>query len=134
MKLVLIRGLPGSGKTTMAKAMDSYEHYETDQFFTDDKGIYCFDWSKSKAAHRWCERTTLAALTKGKNVVVSNTFTQRYEIEPYLAMCKTLGIKPTIIEAKGNWPNIHAVPTEVIDRMIKRWEAMPVKGEEMSLL
>lgn len=40
-ELVLIRGLPGSGKSTMAKvlAQVGYEHYEADMFFERD-GVY----------------------------------------------------------------------------------------------
>ena len=32
-ELVIIRGIPGSGKTTIAKAMTGYQHFEADHFF-----------------------------------------------------------------------------------------------------
>lgn len=46
-ELLLIRGLPGSGKSTMAKeyAKAGYVHCEADQFFEID-GQYRFDASK----------------------------------------------------------------------------------------
>ena len=123
MKLVLIRGLPGSGKSTMAKNMLGFEHYEADMFFERD-GKYIYEPSKIKEAHEWCQRETFRALKNGGDVVVSNTFTRLFEMEPYFEMAKIFGIKPYIMEATGNWPNVHGVPTEVVDKMRQRWESM----------
>lgn len=124
MELVLIRGLPGSGKSTMARAMTMYEHYEADQFFTDSSGTYNYDREKIKDAHEWCQRETFKALANGKRVVVSNTFTRRFEMDPYFEMAKTFGIEPNILEAIGNWPNVHGVPAEVVEKMRQRWEEL----------
>lgn len=51
-ELVLIRGLPGSGKSTMAKvlALVGYQHFEADMFFVRD-GTYCYDRSRIREAH-----------------------------------------------------------------------------------
>jgi len=124
MELVLIRGLPGSGKTTMAKGtmFEDFAHYEADMFFTDGSGAYHYDREKIKDAHEWCQRETFKALANGKSVVVSNTFTRRFEMDPYFEMAKTFGIEPRIMEATGNWPNVHGVPAAVVDKMRQRWE------------
>lgn len=92
MELVLIRGLPGSGKSTMARAMTTHEHYEADMFFTDASGAYNYDREKIKDAHEWCQRETFKALANGKRAVVSNTFTRLFEMEPYIEMARTFGI------------------------------------------
>jgi len=122
MELVLIRGLPGSGKSTMASAMTTHRHLEADMFFTDLNGAYLYDASKIKAAHEWCQTNAKWALDRGESVVVSNTFTRRFEMEPYFEIAKAFGIELRIIEATGNWPNVHGVPTEVVEKMRKRWE------------
>ena len=127
MQLVLIRGLPGSGKSTIASAMAGYRHLEADMFFTDLDGRYVYDSSKIKAAHEWCQLNTKWALERGERVVVSNTFTRLFEMEPYFEMAKNFGIEPRIVEATGNWPNVHGVPAEVVEKMRQRWEKISNK-------
>jgi len=121
-ELVIIRGLPGSGKSTMGKVLRlaGYEHYEADQYFMKD-GIYQYDASKVRHAHLWCQSAVRTALAQNKRVVVCNTFTRIKELTPYLALSK----KVRIIEAKGNWQNIHGVPAIRLHEMAARWEELP---------
>lgn len=119
-KLTPIRGLPGSGKSTMAReiVVATYaKHYEADAFFMD-RGVYRFDPAKLPAAHKWCQSMTLDALKEGHDVVVANTFTRLWEMQPYMEM----GFPIEVIVARGNWPNVHGVPVEAIERMRARWE------------
>ncbi len=102
--------------------MTGHEHLEADQFFASHDGTYIYDQEKVKDAHEWCQRETMRALANGKNVVVSNTFTRRFEMEPYFRMCKSLGILTVVIETRGNYPNVHGVDDEMLDRMRNRWE------------
>ena len=122
-QLVLFRGLPGAGKSTKARVLKEigYKHFEADMFFEVD-GVYRYNPSRIRYAHDWCKLMTRHALGLGERVVVSNTFTTRSEIQPYLEM----GAESIrIVEADGSWENVHNVPTEVVRKMASRWERLP---------
>lgn len=120
--LVLIRGLPGSGKSTIAKNMIGwYWHLETDQFWMKD-GEYKFDMSRLKEAHQWCQNETRAMLNRGQSVVVSNTFTTAFEMLPYFDIAKEFNIRPQVVLVQGSFGNIHNVPDEVLAKMAARFE------------
>lgn len=128
-ELVLIRGLPGSGKSTLAISLCKrfqaagldYQHIETDMFF-DYAGEYKFDSSKLKEAHKWAQDWCRSELNDGTSVIVSNTFTRIWEMQPYLDMAKEFGAKVTVITCEGNHGNVHGVPQEKIQEMKARWE------------
>lgn len=121
-RLVIIRGLPGSGKSTMAKAMDGFVHLEADMYHY--RGGNGYEWKPEnvKASHEWCLNMATFALVSGADVVVSNTFTRKWEMEGYLAAAKACVAEVEIITAKGEWENIHNVPESTIEAMRKRWE------------
>lgn len=122
-QIVLVRGLPGSGKTTFAKTMkDGHVHFEADMFF-DIEGIYTFEPSKVREAHDWCFESAKSSLKAGCNVIVSNTFIKLWEIKRYVE----LGYPFRIVEMMQRWGNIHGVPAETIERMSKNWQALPVE-------
>jgi len=123
MRIILIRGIPGSGKSTLARTL-GIDHFEADQYFMLS-GEYRFDASKFKQAHGMCIFNTRSSLESGRDVVVSNTFTQVWEIEIYAEMAKEFGAELLVITAKGNYKSVHDVPDEAVKRMLNRWEPYP---------
>jgi len=117
--LTLVRGVPGSGKTTTAQKMvdDKTDHFEADMFFTDRDGNYNYNPRKKSNAHKWCQKKVKKALKAGRNVVVSNTFLKRWEMEPYIEMAIDTGADLQYITCEGGYQNIHGVPEERVEAM-----------------
>ena len=117
-QLVLIRGLPGSGKTTLALCYrnDGYKHFEADQFFTAD-GLYRFDDRRLSESHAWCLERARDALQAGELVCVSNVFATLDDIKPYTQ----LGVEYKIVEANFQGQSTHGVPIAVIHAMKASW-------------
>lgn len=119
--MILVRGLPGSGKSTVAKALSGFTHVEADMFWMDN-GEYKFDVTMLPLAHAWCARRTRELLEMGSDVVVSNTFTTLKELKPYFELAKEFGIIPQVITCEANYGNIHNVPDETLVKMKARFK------------
>jgi predicted kinase len=120
--LFLLRGIPGAGKSTLAKTIGGL-HFEADMFFLKD-GEYHFDAAKLPAAHSWCLNCTRDSLARGvEKVLVSNTFTQEWEMKNYYDIAKEWGyvVFSLIVENRHDGVNEHNVPDEVLEKMRKRF-------------
>ena len=126
--LYIVRGIPGSGKSTFAKTLGG-KHFETDNFFMVD-GEYKFDVTKLKAAHEWCQNSVNTAMILNittdlnNTIVVSNTFTQEWEMKPYFDMAETYGYRvfSLIVENRHGGVNQHGVPEDKLQIMKNRFE------------
>lgn len=119
-KLILVRGLPGSGKSTFAKSLIGYNRFEADQYFYKD-GIYKFDINYLGKAHERCQALTDEYLAAGQDVVVSNTFTTKKELVVYFEIAKRYGIIPSVVLMQNNWGSIHGVPEDALQKMKNRF-------------
>jgi hypothetical protein len=122
-ELLLLRGLPGSGKSTLAKLLGG-EHIEADMYFMKD-GEYHFDGSKLKIAHEWCRNQVSDWMLLEKPlIIVSNTFTQKWEMDSYYEMANQFGyrVHSIIVENRHGGVNLHGVPEDRLEIMKKRFE------------
>lgn len=136
--LVIVRGLPGSGKTTLARVLKDYgdeyaAHYEADQFMVNNNGLYEFNPSKLRYCHEMCLTGVEEAMVIGvPMVIVSNTFTQYWEMEKYIHCAKHYKYNIQLIECSGNFGSIHNVPAETIEKMKNRWSPNAYVMEEIN--
>ena len=125
-ELFLLRGLPGSGKSTLAKSLGKI-HFEADMFFMKE-GVYQFDITKLRDAHQWCQLTVEEYMMNSyeglyKRIIVSNTFTMEWEMQPYFDLAEKHGYRvySLIIENRHGGENVHNVPKEKIEEMARRF-------------
>ena len=138
--LTLIRGLPGAGKTSwmwsvMSDMLEDYIAIATDDWFTID-GVYDFERimeenpNALKENHLKCQGAAIEAMEEGRRVFVNNTFTQRWEMEPYLVAAEKLGYRIDVISLFDNGCTDeelferckHGVPLKHITTMRARYE------------
>ena len=126
--LTIIRGCPGSGKSSLAKSIGCL-HIEADMFITKADGSYNWSPDKVKHAHTWCYNSVCLNLKLGVDVVVSNTFTQIKEMQKYINFCIEQEIPFMVIRCCGEYKNLHNVPINTMLRMKSRFE--DYAGEEI---
>lgn len=123
-ELFLLRGLPGAGKSTLAKSLGG-KHIEADMFFLNEDGTQWFDGKKVPDAHRWCQSIVGGWMSDNEErIVVSNTFTQEWEMKDYYDWAKDFGYKvyTLIVENRHGGINEHGVPEKTIQKMKNKFE------------
>jgi hypothetical protein len=145
--LFLIRGLPSSGKTTLANLLSENSKYpvlSADMYFEDSDGNYDFDVRLLSLAHKWCQDqceglmlgntgsikyidsfkpdTYFVGDDKFK-IFVANTFTTEWEMQPYFDLAKKYDydVFTIIVENRHGNKNDHNVPDETILKMRDRF-------------
>jgi predicted kinase len=129
--LILLRGLPGSGKTTLAHIILQHpanleqEVLSADDFFTNEEGEYNFDSSKLREAHNYCQFRCSERMRQEKSrIVVANTFTEEWEMEEYIKMAERYNYRlhTIIVENRHGSNNVHGVPEDKLQKMKDRFQ------------
>ena len=124
-ELFIIRGLPGSGKSTLVELICGRANtFSADDFFYDG-GDYKYDGAKIKDAHYDCmKRVSRAMLQLTEMIAICNTFTREWEFTDYENLANMHGyrIHYIIIENRHKGKSSHGVPLSVIDKMKERFE------------
>jgi predicted kinase len=130
--LYILRGLPGSGKSTKARKLVRESLIASaDHFFIQPNGDYLWKASEIGNAHAHCRGFARALLSNGLDCAVDNTNTMNREFKPYIDLAMKYGHKIKIIMPETEWAwdveecakrNTHNVPVDAIQRMKDRFE------------
>jgi len=126
--LYLLRGLPGSGKTTLARSLGAV-YFEADMYFMEGNA-YKFNPAKLKDAHAWCVSHVEISMKNSINsigdckIAVANTFTQEWEMQAYYDLAKkyNFDVFTIIVENRHGGENVHNVPDDKVEIMRNRFE------------
>ena len=126
--LYIIRGISGSGKTSLANKLSPFV-YSADDWFTDEDGNYDFLPEFLADAHADCFTNVECAMLDGIEeendvLAVANTFSQAWEAQPYFKLAKRYGYSSFVVECQNTFKNVHGVPQETINAMENRWESL----------
>ncbi len=123
-----MRGLPGSGKSTLAKTLAMQcgaPVFSIDDFFTDEKGTYQFEFQHNHLAYKSCEeRTRNAMMDAVELIIVDNAFTLEWEMTPYHAMAVEFQytVHVMTMENRHGGMNVHGVTDEQLERMREKYK------------
>ena len=138
--LVIVRGLPGAGKSTIANTFgapvreaDQYDGLYTyhDDGTVEFHGMTVMEDGELMVshAHQWCQSRIREDLAANPVAVVANTFVAGWEFTPYLTMAREAGARIVVIDcydggmtnAELAEANTHGVPEAAIARMRSNW-------------
>ena len=138
--LFVLRGLPGSGKSTVTRAICATYPEATvcsaDNFFVNKAtGEYEFDLNLLGSAHEESQRSAEEAMASERRgvVVVDNTNVRRWEMGFYIKAAEKHGYNVVVVETKTPWrldpavlaeKNSHGVPAEVLRKKVSQFEVV----------
>lgn len=143
--LTLMQGIPGSGKSTMAKFIADRDEaiiFSTDDFWIhryEHDVAYEFDASRLGEAHQWNQQRTAKEMASadGGDIVIDNTNILRQHVQPYLALAQIFDYEVRVvrvevpvevaIERNAKRPVDRRVPSDSIRRMASQMETLLVE-------
>jgi predicted kinase len=138
-ELILLRGLPGSGKSTVAHQIVSGVTQKSlsvivcsaDDYFMEN-GQYVFQPDKLEEAHKACQMSVDRSMANGFHVViVDNTNIKKEHMQPYLGFAKQYGYSVDVKTIGGFEKEdvekylerqTHGVPRGTLERMAGEYE------------
>lgn len=141
--LIILRGLPGSGKSYLARQLlfstlgdevNVRNHIlSTDDYFCQNpQNVYLYDPRFIEEAHNWNQHRAFESMSRGYSpIFIDNTNTQMWEMKPYATMATDYGYIIEILEPDTHWcfndkeltkRNQHGVPKSKITDMLGRYE------------
>lgn len=123
MILIIVRGIPGSGKTSFAELLGTKAICSADDYVTRN-GVYKWSPETIGKSHDWCQRKCRRFMKKqAERIVVANTSTTERELKPYYDLARQFGYRvySIIVENRHDGKNIHNVPDDTLEKMANRF-------------
>lgn len=144
--LIIVRGLPSSGKSTIAKLLvaNSGVAISADEYLTTSNGEYCFSKTNFIEAQKMCKKDCELLMQDGVSpIVLHNTMAESWESKEYFEYAEKFGYQTHVLnlyDAGCNDQelaarNTHAMPSHLIQKMRQKWniDIYPHRQKDRSL-
>lgn len=129
LSLVILRGLPGCGKSTLAEKLKDEKEFiilSKDSFRVDDEGVYCFDPKKEKEIESLFFSDLEKLVNKEANIVVDDLNLSTIKLEMFSRFASsheitTISFLPDIVEIHA-LRNTHQINEKEIERMMRYYD------------
>ena len=141
--MFIMRGLPGSGKSTIVRNIrevfgagdsNNFEICSADHYFIRNDNSYKFDAKKLKDAHSYCQEIAKHSVKQRKSIIIiDNNNIKRWEMQPYHRMANQGGYLVILIEPKTPWrlnpiilteKNCHNVTNDVLVKKVEEYSSV----------
>lgn len=139
-KVIILRGLPGAGKTELCKALQNHIYVSMDDYWTSDGGPYRFRKEEVPKAVKWVHTKFFQALEAGKKtphalIVVDNTHTRVWEMDFYYNAAVRAGYDVHIVRVEADMlvcmqRGSHPIPPVKMLEMRDRFEDVAPRDVE----
>jgi len=119
----MVRGIPGSGKSSFAELLGTKAICCADDYYVHD-GEYKWVAEDIGKAHGWSQRKCRRFMkAQVETVVVANTNTTEREMQPYMDLARQFGymVYTVIVENRHGSVSVHGVPEATLDKMKARF-------------
>jgi predicted kinase len=133
-KVIILRGLPGCGKSTWAKAQDGAAICSADEFLYDDEGKYVWTPERLNRAHALCHARFIQFLDNVDPLIIVDNcnltnrdmkfYVQQAEDHGYDIEIRTFLVDPGVAMKR----QLHGVPPEKYPLLVQRL-LMPVRPD-----
>ena len=126
--LYIVRGIPGSGKSTLIKKITK-NIVELDDYYNEKYGYYKFSYDEVPQSHKYAlNKIEKMMIDKLDEIAVIDSFIKNKDFDQYKKLAIKYNYKPIEIIVHSDFKDIHNVPIKRLEEMCNEFEFMPNKS------
>ena len=144
--LILVRGVPGAGKSFIARlfmhgASNWARFIAADDYMVDEDGHYKYDPTRVAECHKQCQNDVKLLLSRDDDlintVIVHNTFCAEWEMDAYYKIAEEIDdckVHTIIVENRHGSKSVHDVPADKIQMMKDKFTEQDEDGNLKNII
>lgn len=126
--LYIVRGIPGSGKSTLIKKITK-NIVELDDYYNEKYGYYKFSYDEVPQSHKYAlNKIEKMMIDKLDEIAVIDSFIKNKDFDQYKKLAIKYNYTPIEIIVHSDFKDIHNVPIKRLEEMCNEFEFIPNKS------